>query len=489
MSMKKLLARIHAKDLQLFRNEALRHAPLLDDTLPRLSHAANKSVLWMGIAGLLWLFGGRFGRRAAARGLMSVALSSAIANGPAKILARRPRPITDEVPLVRHLRKAPRSTSFPSGHSASAFAFATGVSMELPHLAIPLGPLASAVAYSRIYTGAHYPSDVIVGSALGTGVALATRTFWPVAPSEAREAGQAKRADVKARPNGDGITIVVNTEAGSALTGSVTDTLRDGLTQTKIEEIEIEDGRELKDALVAAAEVSDVIGVSGGDGSINCAAQVALDHDKPLVVVPGGTLNHLARDIGLEDADAAIEAVKKGDAIAMDVARIDGRVFLNTASFGAYPELVDAREKLEDKIGKWPALAYALIRVLRRGKPSDVEIDGRARKIWMIFIGNCRYHPSGFAPTWRERLDDGKLDIRIVDASAPLARTRLVASVLTGRLGRSRIYEQRLADRLEVRSLEGPLRLARDGETFDGSESFVVDKSGTPLRVFAPQKD
>lgn len=487
--MKKLLARIHAKDLQLFRNEALRHAPLLDDTLPRLSHAANKSVLWMGIAGLLWLFGGRFGRRAAARGLMSVALSSAIANGPAKILARRPRPITDEVPLVRHLRKAPRSTSFPSGHSASAFAFATGVSMELPHLAIPLGPLASAVAYSRIYTGAHYPSDVIVGSALGTGVALATRTFWPVAPSEAREAGQAKRADVKARPNGDGITIVVNTEAGSALTGSVTDTLRDGLTQTKIEEIEIEDGRELKDALVAAAEVSDVIGVSGGDGSINCAAQVALDHDKPLVVVPGGTLNHLARDIGLEDADAAIEAVKKGDAIAMDVARIDGRVFLNTASFGAYPELVDAREKLEDKIGKWPALAYALIRVLRRGKPSDVEIDGRARKIWMIFIGNCRYHPSGFAPTWRERLDDGKLDIRIVDASAPLARTRLVASVLTGRLGRSRIYEQRLADRLEVRSLEGPLRLARDGETFDGSESFVVDKSGTPLRVFAPQKD
>src|SRR5687768_18457666 len=101
MPVKKLLARIHEKDLEVFRREAQRHAPLLDETLPRLSHAANHSALWMGIAGLLWLFGGRFGRRAALRGLMSVALSSTIANGPAKLLARRERPIIDEVPLVR----------------------------------------------------------------------------------------------------------------------------------------------------------------------------------------------------------------------------------------------------------------------------------------------------------------------------------------------------------------------------------------------------
>ena len=489
MPIKKLLAGIHEQDLELFRREALRHAPLLDETLPRLSHAANRSVLWMGVAGLLWLFGGRFGRRAAARGLLSVAMSSAIANGPAKLLTRRPRPIIDEVPMVRRVRKVPRSTSFPSGHSASAFAFATGVSMELPHLAIPLGPLATAVAYSRVYTGAHVPSDVIVGSALGAGVALTTGTFWPVAPSEARKAGQARRADVEARPTGEGVAIVVNEGAGSPLGGSATDTLRDSLTEAKIQGFDTEGGVELKDVLVTAAEGSEVLGVAGGDGSINCAAQVALDRNKPLVVIPEGTLNHLARDIGIEDADSAVAAVKAGSAIEMDVARIDGHVFLNTASFGAYPELVDAREKLEDKIGKWPALAVALVRVLRRGEATDVEIDGEPRKIWMIFIGNCRYHPSGFAPTWRERLDDGKLDIRIVDASAPFARTRLIASVLTGRLGRSRIYEQRLADRLEVRSLEGPLRLARDGETFDGPGSFVVEKSETRLRVFAPQGD
>src|SRR5688500_15712550 len=146
MTFKRLLSYIHGEDQAIFQQEALRHAPLLDKTLPRLSHAANRSALWMGIAGLLWLFGGRFGRRAALRGLMSVAMSSAIANGPAKLLARRPRPIIDDVPLVRRVRKVPRSTSFPSGHSASAFAFATGVAMELPSIGLPLVPVATAVA-------------------------------------------------------------------------------------------------------------------------------------------------------------------------------------------------------------------------------------------------------------------------------------------------------------------------------------------------------
>lgn len=103
------------------------------------------------------------------------------------------------------------------------------------------------------------------------------------------------------------------------------------------------------------------------------------------------------------------------------------------------------------------------MRVLRRGRPIKVEIDGDKRKIWMMFIGNCRYHPSGFAPAWRESLDDGQLDIRFVDASTGAARTRLIASVLTGRLGKSRIYEQRLAPRLTIVSLGHPLRLARDG--------------------------
>ena len=486
MPIQRVLSSVHERDLALFRRAALGHSPVLDRTLPKLTRAANRSILWMGIAGVLWLFRGRASRRAAARGLLSIAISSTLANGPAKLLSRRTRPLLDDVPLVRQLSRAPKSTSFPSGHSASAFAFAVGAAIELPPTGFVLGPLASAVAFSRIYTGVHYPSDVIAGALLGSSVALATRTFWPVAPELPAQARLTGASEVEPRPNGEGVTIVVNAAAGSAWSRDLTGDLEKALPQAHVVEVGDGDDNDLSGALEAAGEEADVVGVSGGDGSINAAAQVALDRRKPLLVIPGGTLNHLARDIGVEDVEMAVRALKEGRALALDVATIDGRPFLNTASFGAYTELVDARERLESRIGKWPAVVVASMRVLRHGTPVNVEIDGERRKIWMIFIGNCRYHPSGFAPAWRERLDDGRLDVRIVDASAPLARVRLIASILTGRLGRSRIYEQRLATQMKIRSLNGPLRLARDGETFDGPEEFVVEKLSDPLPVFAP---
>ena len=206
----------------------------------------------------------------------------------------------------------------------------------------------------------------------------------------------------------------------------------------------------------------------------------------PLLVVPGGTLNHFAHALGLETIADAAAAVRDGRVVAVDRAEIDGRTFLNTGSIGSYTDLVDAREKLESRIGKWPAMIVALVHVLRHSEPVPVELDGVATSVWMIFIGNCRYHPDGFGPSWREKLDDGILDIRIVHGH-PWSRVRLLASVLTGTLGRCRVYEQRCVRRMHVRSLDGPLRLARDGETFDGSEEFDICKADEPLLVFVPQ--
>jgi undecaprenyl-diphosphatase len=105
----------------------------------------------------------------------------------------------------------------------------------------------------------------------------------------------------------------------------------------------------------------------------------------------------------------------------------------------------------------------------------------------MVFIGNCRYHPAGFTPSWRERLDDGQLDVRIVDGTHPWSRTRLLLSVMTGRLARCGAYEQRFVRSMHVKSLEGRLRLARDGETFDGPEEFTIAKADDPLLVYVPE--
>ncbi len=177
--------------------------------------------------------------------------------------------------------------------------------------------------------------------------------------------------------------------------------------------------------------------------------------------------------------------MRDGRVVTVDRAEIDGRTFLNTGSIGSYTDLVDAREKLESRIGKWPAMMVALVHVLRHSEPVAVELDGKPTTVWMIFLGNCRYHPDGFGPSWRERLDDGIVDVRIVHGH-PWSRIRLVASVLTGTLGRCRAYEQRCVGRMHVRSTDGPLRLARDGETFDGSEEFDICKADEPLLVFVP---
>lgn len=134
----------------------------------RLSTAANYSRIWLGIAAVLATAGGQPGRRAAVSGVLAIGATSALVNLGVKSLWDRERPdrSSTRVPIGRHVRM-PASTSFPSGHSASGFAFATAVGHELPFLTVPLRSLAAAVAYSRVHTGVHYPADAIVGSIIG----------------------------------------------------------------------------------------------------------------------------------------------------------------------------------------------------------------------------------------------------------------------------------------------------------------------------------
>jgi undecaprenyl-diphosphatase len=155
-------------------------SPLLDEVLPGLSRLADHSVLWMAVAAGLWATGRPRARRAAAYGLGSIVVASATANIVGKGLNSRLRPQAD-IPLVRRLRHPPTSASFPSGHSASAAAFATAVTLEAPVLAPPVIVLAGAVGLSRVVTGVHYPSDVLAGFAIGAGAgAVVHRWLGPV---------------------------------------------------------------------------------------------------------------------------------------------------------------------------------------------------------------------------------------------------------------------------------------------------------------------
>lgn len=159
-------------DVAVYAAIAATPTPAMDVALRSLSRAANHSVLWVGCSAGLAACGGARGRRAAENGLASIALTSAVVNLVLKPLGNRRRPDRPsyDIPLARQVTM-PRSTSWPSGHSASAFAFASGVGAAWPEAGIPLSFVASLVAYSRVHTGVHYPSDTIAGATCGVALA------------------------------------------------------------------------------------------------------------------------------------------------------------------------------------------------------------------------------------------------------------------------------------------------------------------------------
>ncbi len=160
-------------DAALFEAVAGLRAPRLDRTMRRLTRSADHAKLWLALAAAMRTLGGERGRRACRRGLASLVLASALANLVAKPLAPRRRPVREVTDRGRHVR-VPFTSSFPSGHAASAFGFAAGAGAELPALRPPLLALATAVAYSRVHTGVHYPADVIAGAAVGTAASRLT---------------------------------------------------------------------------------------------------------------------------------------------------------------------------------------------------------------------------------------------------------------------------------------------------------------------------
>jgi undecaprenyl-diphosphatase len=183
----------HRLDLAVYAAVAATPTPTMDECLRRLSGAADHSKLWLGCSAALAAVGGGRGRRAAENGMASVALTSAVVNLALKPLGNRHRPdrVTAEVPITRQVAM-PRSTSWPCGPSASAFAFATGVGAAWPAAGVPLTALASLVAYSRVHTGVHYPSDAIAGTV--SGVALAPVAVAAVARRRRRRVGRRHRA-------------------------------------------------------------------------------------------------------------------------------------------------------------------------------------------------------------------------------------------------------------------------------------------------------
>jgi len=159
------------------------------------------------------------------------------------------------------------------------------------------------------------------------------------------------------------------------------------------------------------------------------------------------------------------EAIRRGSAAYVDVVCLNEKhMVVNTASIGAYPQFVQTREKLEHKIGKPLAGIYAMFHTLWRDEPVRIRYDNKSLQTSLFFLGNSTYLPSGFAPSRRTRMDDGLMDVRILETGRRLSRLRILVSLALGRLVRSPLYHEMRVPEFEFTAVDGSTILAHDGE-------------------------
>ncbi len=442
-------------------------------------------------------------------------MASALANLVGKELFGGDRPLLKDVPIGRRLAKQPTSPSFPSGHSASAAAFAAGVALESPKIGAVVAPVAGAVAYSRVHTGAHWLSDVLGGTAIGVGVAILGKKLLPVSPRPARRSGGSDVV-LPPSPTGAGLFLVVNPSSGRAVLTrpDAAPILARLLPDARLHVLaEGDDAAAVMSEALAGDERPRILGICGGDGTVATIAQIARSADLPLLVVPGGTFNHFARTAGIESIEDAVAALASGHGAAVDVGELRlgtgaPETVLNAASVGLYPDFVAEREKRQRVLGKWVAGIVAAVTVLRHAEPVDLIIDGRTIRAWSLFAGINRNHPLVPAPLQRRRLDDGLLDIRIMHARS---RVHAIAALSFGRRSSAVLTRLRLlpgastVESFTASSLVTAV-LPREGQppgfAHDGEVQRVVDDGGMPpggylstiriiergLRVYAPRR-
>ena len=317
-----------AVDRRLLRRLSQRWPAPFDELLVGLSRAGEHAALWLGLAAAGALLGGRRGRRAAKEGVLAIGITSATVNALKLVIdRRRPAP-------RRLLHRRPRTSSFPSGHAASAFAFAVAVSREVPETAPVLVPLAASVAYSRVYLGVHYPSDVLVGATLGTVGGLAAR---PLAQRLGLIEDEARRA---APPSRTEAVLVISPHAGNSrgLRRARRALDRHGIHVAQ--ELDIEQVDRLPELLRTPGGDARLVIAAGGDGTVGSVAGHLVGTDNSLGVLPLGTGNDFARALGIPlNPRHAADLIATGGISSVDVGRVTRAerppaYFVHAASIG-----------------------------------------------------------------------------------------------------------------------------------------------------------
>jgi len=253
-------------------------------------------------------------------------------------------------------------------------------------------------------------------------------------------------------------------------------------------------GSEINAAMRRAVEAGcETLVAGGGDGTINSGASAVVGREIPLGVLPLGTLNHFAKDLGIPlDLDQAAKVVLEGVVCKVDVGEVNGRIFLNNSSLGVYPAVVRLREKYSATLrGKWIAALWAGLTVLRRRSFMAVRIvaEGEAiiRRTPLVLVGNNEYQMSGIHAGSRESLARGRLALYVLNGEQRPGLLRLAWQVLLKGAERVKEVDLITVEEATVETRRRRLQLAADGEVFTLEAPLSYRIRPGALRLHVPE--
>ena len=245
----------------------------------------------------------------------------------------------------------------------------------------------------------------------------------------------------------------------------------------------------------AVAECPGLLVAAGGDGTVNAIASVVVESDSVLGVLPMGTFNNFARDLGLPlDAESALDTLLEGRVVQVDVGEVNGRIFLNNSSLGLYPEIV-ANRLWRQRLGmrKWPAFALAAFSTLRRFPLLDVQLGASDAAVVgqtpLVFVGNNAYQMEGPSIGRRQRLDTGRLSLFTSHATRRSELLQLTVGMLLRRIRSEQVLDLTLVAEVWIHTRRRKVRVATDGEVTELSGPLHYRSRAGALRVVAPRLD
>jgi diacylglycerol kinase family enzyme len=237
---------------------------------------------------------------------------------------------------------------------------------------------------------------------------------------------------------------------------------------------------------------SPIIVAAGGDGTVSTVASALAGTDRTLGVLPLGTLNHFAKDLGIpQDLENAAKTIAEGHTVRVDVGEVNGRIFINNSGVGAYPHLVaERRAQQQQHHTRWLSDLMAALKVLRDYRRLQVEVRGaditRTVSTPFVFVGNNEYQLEGLKFGARPRLDRGTLHVAMAPDISRAGFVRLVASALIGGLSGNTQFETISLPEFAIRAARRHLLVSLDGEVALLDTPLKYRIRCRALRVIAP---